>query len=197
MKKTPYTTYILLAANLIAFFASELLGGSEDYNTMLRLGAASAPLIKGGEYWRLFTSMFLHFGFMHLANNMIVLFALGENLENVLGSVRYALLYLAGGLAGNLLAFAHDLQIGRTGISAGASGAVFALLGCYVLLLFKFHKNMRGMTVGRILFGAGLALLPGFYTEGVDAFAHLGGFLFGLLFGVFMKAPGRKRQMRE
>ena len=102
MKKTPCTTYILLAANLIAFFASELLGGSEDYNTMLRLGAASAPLIKGGEYWRLFTSMFLHFGFMHLANNMIVLFALGENLENVLGSVRYALLYLAGGLAGNL-----------------------------------------------------------------------------------------------
>lgn len=197
MKKTPYATYILLAANLIVFFASELLGGSEDYATMLRLGAASAPLIKEGEYWRLFTSMFLHFGFMHLANNMIVLFALGENLENVLGPVRYALLYLLGGLAGNLLAFAHDLLIGRTGISAGASGAVFALLGCYVFLLLKNRRNMPRMVVGRVIFGAALALLPGFYTPGVDAFAHLGGFLFGLLFGVFMKAPGRKRQRRE
>jgi membrane associated rhomboid family serine protease len=53
------------------------------------------------------------------------------------------------------------------------------------------------MVVGRVIFGAALALLPGFYTPGVDAFAHLGGFVFGLLFGVFMKAPGRKRQRRE
>ncbi len=192
MKKTPYATYGLLAANIIFFFVSELMGGSEDYDTMLRLGAASAPLIVEGEYWRLFASMFLHFGFVHLTNNLIVLFALGENLENVLGSVRYLVLYLAGGLAGNLLALAHDLAIGRTGISAGASGAVFALLGCYVLLLFRYHKHMRGMTVGRILFGAGLALLPGFYTQGVDAFAHLGGFIFGLVFGIFVKGPAKR-----
>ncbi len=68
-----------------------------------------------------------------------------------------------------------------------ASGAVFALLGCYVFLLLKNRRNMPRMVVGRVIFGAALALLPGFYTPGVDAFAHLGGFAFGLAFAFALK----------
>ncbi|MCR5295701.1 MAG: rhomboid family intramembrane serine protease [Lachnospiraceae bacterium] len=186
MEKKPLATYSIMALNFVCFFVCELLGGSEDYDTMMRLGAAQADLIRSGQYYRLLTSMFLHFGFAHLANNMVVLFALGENLEGLLGPIRFALLYVLGGLAGSLLGLWHDIASGSAAISAGASGAVFALLGAYVVLLLRRRKHMRGMSLERIFFGAGLALLPGFYTPGVDAFAHLGGFLFGILFALPM-----------
>ena len=106
MKRTTDTcvaTYVLIGLNAVYFLISEVMGGSQDQGVMMKLGAAYTPYILDGQVWRLFTSMFLHFGITHLTSNMIVLAALGENLENMLGHVRYLLLYLVGGLCGNVL----------------------------------------------------------------------------------------------
>ena len=80
---TCIVTYILVGLNAAFFLISEVMGGSQDQSVMLKLGAAYTPYIMDGQVIRLITSMFLHFGFPHLMNNMIVLVALGENLERM------------------------------------------------------------------------------------------------------------------
>ena len=80
LKKAPVTVLLILA-NILVFTAVEFTGGSEDTMHMLQCGAAYTPAIMQGEYYRIFTSMFLHFGPQHLGNNMLVLFVLGGRLE--------------------------------------------------------------------------------------------------------------------
>lgn len=181
-------TYVLIALNVVYFFVSEVMGGSHDQAVMMRLGAACTPYIMDGQAWRLVTSMFLHFGITHLINNMIVLAALGENLEMMLGHVRYLLIYLIGGLFGNVCSVVYDLQTGSASISAGASGAIFALLGA-IVMLYLFRRDRFRIPVSRVIFGLVLALLPGFYTEGIDIVAHVG----GLVGGALMMLPMLRR----
>lgn len=175
---TCIVTYILVGLNAAFFLISEVMGGSQDQSVMLKLGAAYTPYIMDGQVIRLITSMFLHFGFPHLMNNMIVLVALGENLERMLGHVRYLLIYMIGGIFGNVLSLAADLRTGESSVSAGASGAIFALLGA-IVVLYLFWRDVFRIPIGRVIFGLVLALLPGFYTEGIDAVAHVGGLIGG------------------
>ena len=102
LKKAPVTVFLILA-NILVFTAVEFTGGSEDTMHMLQCGAAYTPAIMQGEYYRIFTSMFLHFGPQHLGNNMLVLFVLGGRLERTVGKLKYLLIYLLGGMGGNLL----------------------------------------------------------------------------------------------
>jgi len=175
---TCIVTYILVGLNAAFFLISEVMGGSQDQSVMLKLGAAYTPYIMDGQVIRLITGMFLHFGFPHLMNNMIVLVALGENLERMLGHVRYLLIYMIGGIFGNVLSLAADLRTGESSVSAGASGAIFALLGA-IVVLYLFRRDVFRIPIGRVIFGLVLALLPGFYTEGIDAVAHVGGLIGG------------------
>ena len=101
LKKAPVTVLLILA-NILVFTAVEFTGGSEDTMHMLQCGAAYTPAIMQGEYYRIFTSMFLHFGPQHLGNNMLVLFVLGGRLERTVGKLKYLLIYLLGGMGGNL-----------------------------------------------------------------------------------------------
>lgn len=173
-------TYVLIGLNVVGFLVSEVMGGSRDQGVMLKLGAAFTPYILDGQVWRLFTSMFLHFGITHLTSNMIVLAALGENLENMLGHVRYLVLYLIGGIFGNVCSVITDVASGSESVAAGASGAVFALLGA-IVILYLFRRDIFRIPVSRVIFGLALALLPGFYTEGIDLAAHVGGLAAGAL----------------
>ena len=173
-------TYVLVGLNAAAFLVSEVMGGSQDQEIMLKLGAAYTPYILDGQIWRLLTSMFLHFGITHLTSNMIVLAALGENLEKMLGHVRYLVLYLIGGLCGNVCSVIADLASGSSSVSAGASGAVFALLGA-IVILYLFRRDIFRIPVSRVIFGLALALLPGVYNEGIDLIAHVGGLVAGAL----------------
>ena len=93
LKKAPVTVLLILA-NILVFTAVEFTGGSEDTMHMLQCGAAYTPAIMQGEYYRIFTSMFLHFGPQHLGNNMLVLFVLGGRLERTVGKLKYLLIYL-------------------------------------------------------------------------------------------------------
>lgn len=185
---------IIIAVNVILFLAAEATGGSENTEHMVRMGASYTPLVEGGEYWRLFTSMFLHFGLAHLLNNMVLLFFLGDYMERFLGKVRYLILYLGGGILGNIFSYWSELQQGRQVVSAGASGAIFAVLGGLVVLLLIHRGRLEDLSLPRVLLMAALSLYVGFRSAGVDGFAHLGGFLGGALLAAVMKLfPGGRK----
>ena len=95
-------TILLAAVNVIVFLVLSFLGMTEDGEFMLKHGAMYVPyLIKNGEYYRLFTSMFLHFGYDHLFNNMVVLVAMGWNLELEIGKIKFLIVYFVSGLVGH------------------------------------------------------------------------------------------------
>ncbi|MDO4805357.1 MAG: rhomboid family intramembrane serine protease [Lachnospiraceae bacterium] len=186
MRECP-VTLALVAANAICFIICEFLGGSEDSDVLLRMGAAVTDRILGGEIWRLISCMFLHIGIAHLINNMIVLIALGQYVEPTIGHIKYLILYLVGGLAGSLLSVANDVMRGNTGtLSAGASGAVFALIGAYTVMAMRGKIDNRRLSFGRLAFGVCLAVLPGFYTPGVGVAAHVGGLVAGGILGLIL-----------
>lgn len=173
-------TVLLIAANVLCFVAEILHGGSENTQTLLDMGASFLPLIAGGEYYRLFTCMFLHFGITHLMNNMIALGALGSFLEPKVGNIRLLLVYLIGGVFGNVVSVGWDWLTGDYAVSVGASGGVFALFGCVFYLFLFQREKVRELSLVRMVLALGF-LFAGSFEAGVDAVAHLGGLVGGFL----------------
>ena len=189
IKKEPVTVLLILINTLI-FLVVEFTGGSENGQHMLVCGAVYAPLIlEKGQWYRMFTSMFLHFGAPHLINNMLVLFVLGQRLEPVTGKIRFLMIYILGGLGGNLLSLFFDMQAGNTSLSAGASGAVFAVMGGMIYVIIRHRGRVADLTVRQMLIMAAFSLYFGFASEGVDNIAHIGGLLCGFLTAVILYHP--------
>lgn len=189
-KDKSIVNFIIIAANIVIFFIVEATGGSEDVYHMMDCGASFAPLIQSGEYYRLFTCMFLHFGFRHLFGNMLLLFFVGDYMERYLGKIKYLILYIGGGLCGNLLSYAMELKNGDNVVSAGASGAIFAVLGGLAVSALLNRGRLYELTFKRIAIMAALSLWTGFTSTGVDGFAHLGGFLGGGVIACVFVLPG-------
>ena len=180
-KWIPYITYCLLAVNILLFISEEIAGGSEDPELAIRFGALVMPYVMNfGQFYRLVTAIFLHFGIEHLASNMLSLFFLGPYVEAIFGRVYFLIFYLFSGIMGNLLTMAVELYTGHYTISAGASGAIFGLLGVmlYLALQPRFRKVFP---LQRVFIGVGLSLLGGFTLENVNVYAHIGGLVAGFL----------------
>lgn len=202
LKAREPVTLILVAVNIIVFLVMSALGDTEDAYFMLMHGASFSPaVVLGGEYYRLFTSMFLHFGSDHLFSNMLVLIFLGDELEKITGKVRYLLIYVLGGLSGNIFSMVLDWKNESYVVSAGASGAVFAVIGALVAAVILNKGKLQGYSGSRLVMMAGLSILQGFMASGVDGWAHLGGFAFGfliaLVFGRKLRAAGREYHTEE
>ena len=180
-------TVILVAINVVVFLLLSLKGMTEDGMFLLQHGAMYVPYItEEGEYYRIFTSMFLHFGFDHLLNNMVVLAAVGWNLEYELGGLKFLILYLLSGLGGNVLSAWWDIRMGEYAISAGASGAIFGVIGALLYVAIR-NKGRIGEISGRgILFMIALSLYYGFSSGGVDNMAHIGGLAAGFVLSVLL-----------
>jgi len=174
-------TYVLLAINILVWLAMTAAGGSTSTAVLIRFGAKVNLLIAQGQVWRLLTSIFLHIGLMHLFFNSYALFAFGIEVERLYGGARFLVIYLLAGLYGSLLSFAFSPNV-----SAGASGAIFGLLGVMVAF-FRRHREMFGAWGRQRLFSllgvAGFNLVLGFSVPGIDNLAHLGGLLSGLTLG--------------
>ena len=182
--KLPVVTAVLVCLNIIIWLILELGGDTQDGMYMAEYGAAYVPYIaEDGEWWRLFTCMFLHFGANHLCNNMLILGLTGMRLEYVLGSVRFAVLYLLSGLCGSLLSAYQELITGEFAISAGASGAVFGVVGGLIAWAVLNKGRVEGLTVRGLLGMAALSLYYGFSASGVDNWGHIGGLLGGIVIG--------------
>lgn len=181
-EKKPVCTIILVLVNIVVFLWLSFGGMTEDAVYMLRHGAMYAPyVLEKGEYYRMFTSMFLHFDFSHLMNNMLVLAVLGWTLEPAVGKVKVMIIYILSGLGGNLLSFATEVMIGENAVSAGASGAVFGFTGALLCLAVLNHGRIGNVTKQGMFVVAGISLYLGFTGEGVDNIAHIGGLLSGMI----------------
>lgn len=186
-------TILLIILNVLVFLVSESAGSSQDVMHMLDLGAAYTPLItENGEVYRLFTSMFLHFGISHLMNNMLVLFVLGSRLERAVGKLRFLAVYLLGGTAANIISMFLELKTGEYSVSAGASGAVFAVMGAMIYIVLRNRGRLEDLTVRQILIMAAFSLYFGFTSTGVDNAAHVGGLLAGLILAALLYHPRRR-----
>lgn len=180
-------TILLAAVNVIVFLVLSFLGMTEDGEFMLKHGAMYVPyLIQRGEYYRLFSSMFLHFGYDHLVNNMIVLVAMGWNLELDIGKVKFLIVYFVSGLAGNVLSAWWDIQTGSMAISAGASGAIFGIIGALLYVAIRNRGRIGDISGRGLVFMIVLTLYYGFTSGGVDNMAHIGGLLAGFLSGALL-----------
>ena len=177
-RKEP-VTILLIALNILVFLAVETTGSSQDVFHMLNCGASYTPLV-------------LHFGISHLANNMLVLFVLGSRLERVTGKVRFLIIYLLGGLAGNILSMLMELSSREYAVSAGASGAVFAVMGAMIYVVVRNRGWLEDLSMRQILVMAIFSLYFGLTSSGVDNAAHIGGMISGLLLAVILYHP-RKR----
>lgn len=191
-RKEPVTV-ILILINVLVFLVSDLTGYSQDVMHMLDLGAAYTPLItEGGEVYRLFTSMFLHFGIAHLLNNMLVLFVLGSRLERAAGKLSFLVIYLLGGVAGNVISLLLELNRGDYSVSAGASGAVFAVMGAMIYIVVRNRGWLEDLSWRQIVVMALFSLYFGFASSGVDNAAHVGGLISGGILAVILYHPRRR-----
>lgn len=174
--KKPVVTFALIIINVVIFLLMYILGnGSNDSLTLLIFGANYPPLVRGGEYFRLITSAFLHIGFLHLIFNNYALYVIGSQLESFLGKFKFLVVYLVSAICGSLMS-----MIFTDGISAGASGAIFGLLGSILYFGYNYRVYLGNVLKSQIIPLVILNLSIGFLTPGIDNAAHIGGLLGGL-----------------
>lgn len=187
--KQPIVTYIIMAVCIILFILMELSGGSTNSQILLKYGANLDILVKNGEYYRLFTCIFLHIGIMHLICNMYSLYVIGREVESLFGKVKYIIIFILSGIFGSIMsiAFTHNT------ISAGASGAIFGLLGA--LLYFGInYRTYLGEAIKRTIIPIIVVnLIIGFFAEGIDLAAHIGGLVGGVLVSMMVGVPDKSK----
>ena len=185
-------TLALVALNVLVFVFLSIKGAGvfvPDGDVAVRWGSNFGPMTLGGQWWRLLTSMFIHFGIFHLALNMFALYQAGCLVERMYGSAHFLLLYLFAGVSGSVASLLWHPSIN----SAGASGAIFGVFGG--LLVFMLDKRNRvpmsvmATTRNSALAFIGYNLLNGFSHAGIDNAAHLGGLVGGALMGFMLARP--------
>lgn len=184
----PRVTYIFLAIILIMFALLELNGGSTQITTLIDFGAKYNPYIEDGQWWRFFTAIFLHIGWLHLFMNTIALYYLGTLVEKIFGSLRFFVIFFIAGLFGSVASYAFNIQV-----SAGASGAIF---GCFGALLYfgVMHQKLFFRTIGmNVLIIVAINIAFGFLVPMIDNSAHIGGLVGGFLASAFLQLPNHKR----
>ncbi len=184
-RKAPCTA-ALIVVNVAVFIFLSFGGMTEDAYYMLQNGAMYLPLLQQGEYYRMFTSIFLHFGFSHLVNNMLMLGVMGWQLELVIGRIKFLTIYFAAGLGGNVLSALAELKTGEYAVSAGASGAIFGIIGALLYIAVRNHGQIGNVSGQGILIMVALTLYYGFTSSGVDNFAHIGGLAAGFVLAVLL-----------
>lgn len=172
--KGPYITYFLIAINAILFFVPFFMG--QD-NYIISAFCVHGPSIRAGQYYRLLTGIFLHGSIWHLFFNCYALYVIGSQIENFLGRVKYIIIYLFSGLIGSLFSMSFGGGVG----SVGASGAIFGLMGALLYFGYYYRVYLGNVAKSQILPLILLNLGLGFFMNGVDNFAHIGGLIGGIM----------------
>ncbi len=186
-RRTPVTTFLLISIGIL-FLVEVLRGGSTDEQVLRTMGANVPELVWQGQVWRLVASMFLHIGVLHLMVNGWALYQLGSLFEILLGSFALLLTYFASGIAGSVA----SVIFSGADLSAGASGAIFGLLGALIGFLVKHQDRLTPQAKSllmQLLFWAAVNVIFGFSVKGIDNAAHLGGCAAGFLLGLILPPP--------
>lgn len=192
--KKPIFTYIIAIICVIVFFLMYLFGrGSTDNETLINFGASFDVLVKNGEVYRLFTCMFLHIGIVHLICNMYSLLVIGKQVENLFGKWKFLIIYFISGICGSVfsLAFYHNT------ISAGASGAIFGLLGALLYFGYYYRTYLGSAMVSSIVPIIVLNLIIGFTSTNIGNAAHIGGLIGGILSAMVVGVPDKSSKMEK
>lgn len=183
----PFWGRVLLVINLLVFVAMILYGGlvlgdwdgTTNSYVLTTFGMKVNELVAAGETWRLFTAMFLHIGALHLLSNLYALYVLGPMVEGYYGHARFLAIYLVGGLTGSVASYAFSAAS-----SAGASGAIFALIGATTVYFLRYRDNFgeRGRIIIQNMFLViAVNLLFGLSVPFIDNWGHMGGLVGGAL----------------
>ena len=169
--KKPIITYILIAINVLVFILSMF-----NENILLNFAVNRELIVNIGQYYRLFTGMFLHSGIIHLLFNMYALYIIGMQLESFLGKWKYLVVYLLSGLGASMLSIFFS-----NSFSVGASGAIFGLMGALLYFGYHYRVYLDSVVKSQIIPLIVLNLILGFTLSGIDNWAHIGGLVSGIL----------------
>ncbi|AVK86385.1 rhomboid family intramembrane serine protease [Lysinibacillus sp. B2A1] len=190
-----YTKYypvvsMFIAINLI-FYVLTILPGIGVL--VLNYGIQVNFLIQNGEWWRIFSAMFLHAGFLHVLFNMFSLYIFGPELEKIAGKARFITIYLLSGIVGNMATYLlNDSSYG----SLGASGAIFGIFGAFGALVYYTRRTMP-MLRKLILPIIVISVIMTFIQPNVNVYAHLGGLVTGFVLGLIYLHPKRILSWRK
>ena len=192
--KKPIITYAIMIICIVIFALMYIFGnGSESLETLINFGANYGPYTINGEYYRLFTSMFLHIGIIHLLCNMYSLNIIGREVESLFGKGKFLIIYVLSGLCGSILSLAFNTDV----LSAGASGAIFGLLGA-LLYFGYYYRAYLGSTMKRSIIPVIiLNLIIGFLNPSIDNAAHIGGLVGGILIAMMVGVPDKSTKTEK
>lgn len=185
--KKPIITYSIIAINIIVFILMYILGnGSTDPYTLIKFGANYRGSVINHEFYRLITCAFIHIGFMHLTLNTYSLYVIGVQLESYFGKLKYIIIYLFSAITASLMSV-----ILTDSISAGASGALFGLLGALLYFGYHYRVFLGGVLKSQIIPLIIVNLAFGFMMSGIDNAAHIGGLIGGFLIAMAVGVPNK------
>lgn len=177
----------IVLVNVIIFLFMEFTGNTQDAYYMAEHGAMYVPyMVNNGEMYRLFTAMWIHFGVEHLFGNVLPLLLLGDNLERAVGRKKYMIIYLFSGLGASMCSFLFNLVTASYAVAAGASGAIFGVIGALFYVVAYNRGRLEDLTVGRLGVLILYILYTGIATPGIDNAAHIGGLGIGFLLAVVL-----------
>ncbi|MBK90624.1 MAG: hypothetical protein CL772_05550 [Chloroflexi bacterium] len=198
-------TWTIVLLNILYFIIQTITGGSTNTANLVRLGAKFDYGIAQGEYWRLLTATFLHIGFIHLILNLAGLFIFGRLVEKELLRFRYIIVYLFCGISSSIFSYwsgsafisiseVQNCSQGLGAVGAGASGAIFGLLGCYAAFLM-INKNALGRNAKESLTSIGILVfinvIYGATATNIDQVAHVSGLICGFAIG-WLLSPAKQ-----
>lgn len=197
----PYVTIALTVLNAAVFLVTDLLLRDRDPEVAYYMSLNPFLAWNRGEYWRFFTSMFYHFGIEHLASNLLMLYFTGTMLEQTFGHIRFLILFVGSGLMGGAASVFYNSVIVPENAAkvycAGASGAVYGLIGAYAVSFFFQRRRVSGEEKTRIAVAVIFLLFGTIYDTGVGHDAHFGGFFAGTLIGMLYSVMERNKHRRR
>ena len=195
-RKRAWMNGVLIILNVLYFLYLEIAGSSEDTVFMIHHGAMYAPfVVEYHQYYRLLTAVFMHFGINHIANNMLVLFVLGDNMERALGSVRYLIFYLLCGVGANVVSMLVELNDPVPPVGAGASGAIFGVIGGLLYAVMANRGRLEDLSTRQLVVMILFSLYFGFTSTGVDNVAHVAGMIIGFVLAMIMYRKPKARRI--
>lgn len=176
MQRFTPITYTLILINIVIWLCMILYLNRFSDVKLLEVGGLVHFNVVHGEWYRLISSMFLHFNFEHILMNMLSLFIFGKIVESIIGSWRMLIIYIISGLYGNFV----SLSFNTTTISVGASGAIFGLIGSIFVIMY-LSKNFNKKMIGQLLIALVVLIVFSLFMSNINIMAHLGGFINGVL----------------
>ena len=188
-KKPLIVTYSLIAVCVLMFlFELVYSKGLPNALSLFVLGGNYGPAVRVGEFYRLITSAFLHADIAHLIFNMYALYALGTQVETVLGKKKFFLIYLISAVCGSLMSIMFNDVV-----SVGASGAIFGVLGSLIYFCYYYRLYFGNVLKTKIIPVLVLNVILGVVVQGIDLAAHIGGLVGGILATMALGIDGKSK----